>query len=80
MSNLSLRLPDSLHRLAKDLAKEDSISLNQLITSALAEKISALQTEKYLQQRASEGSKQKFLAALDAVPNTKPDPIESKTL
>lgn len=80
MSNLSLRLPDSLHRLAKDLAKEDSVSLNQLITSALAEKISALQTEKYLQQRAAEGSKQKFLAALDAVPNIKPDPIESKTL
>lgn len=77
MSSLSLRLPDSLHRLAKDVAKEDSVSLNQLITSALAEKISALQTEAYLQQRANRASKEKFLAALDQVPNVKPDPIES---
>lgn len=77
MSSLSLRLPDSLHQLAKEVAKEDSVSLNQLITSALAEKISALQTESYLRQRANRASKEKFLATLAQVPNVKPDPIES---
>ena len=33
MSVLSLRLPESLHQAARELAKEDSVSINQLVTS-----------------------------------------------
>ena len=44
MSNLSLRLPDSLHETAKQLAQHDHISVNQFVTVAVAEKISALLT------------------------------------
>ena len=47
MSTLSVRLPDSLHKMAKELAVLENISVNQLISSALAEKISALMTEEY---------------------------------
>ena len=47
MSVLSLRIPESLHKRARILASEDNISINQFITSALAEKLSALDTEKY---------------------------------
>lgn len=38
MSTLSLRLPDSLHEQIKALAKKDGISINQFISSAVAEK------------------------------------------
>ena len=34
MSTLSLRLPDSLHKQIKALAKKDGISINQFIVSA----------------------------------------------
>ena len=34
MSTLSLRLPDSLHRQIKQLAKRDGVSINQMIASA----------------------------------------------
>ena len=51
MSTISLRLPDSLHKTAKELAKQDHVSVNQLVATALAEKISALMTEDYLLKR-----------------------------
>ncbi len=41
MSTLSLRLPKSLHERARVLAEQEGVSINQLIATALAEKISA---------------------------------------
>lgn len=40
MSAISLRLPDSVYNMAREIAREDHISLNQFIASAVAEKIS----------------------------------------
>ena len=53
MSTLSLRLPESLHELAREVAREEDISINQLITLALAEKLSALKTDEYFKQRGA---------------------------
>ncbi len=72
MSNISLRLPDSLHKRARDLAKKENTSINQLVSSALAEKISALMTEEYIEQRAKRASKQRFKKALSKIPDTAP--------
>jgi len=38
MSALSLRLPNSLHDRARDLARREGVSINQLVAAALAEK------------------------------------------
>lgn len=73
MSNLSLRLPDSLHETAKQLAQHDHISVNQFVTVAVAEKISALLTEDYLEARAHQGSRPKFEEILSRVPDVEPD-------
>ena len=72
MSTLSLRLPESLHDMARELAKEENISINQLVTLALAEKISALMTEDYFQARAKRGSRGKFERALAKVAKVEP--------
>ena len=72
MSTISLRLPKSLHESAKELAEKESISMNQLITLALAEKISALMTEDYLGKRAKRASRQKFRKALKKVRDIEP--------
>lgn len=74
MSTLSLRLPKSLHERARALAQQEGISINQLIATALAEKISALDTIGYLKERGARGSRQAFLAALNEVPDTEPVP------
>ena len=73
MSTISLRIPDSLHQYAKVLAKEDGISVNQLITTALAEKMSALATETYLEERAKRGNRKDFENALASVADVEPD-------
>ena len=72
MSTISLRLPESLHKQARKLAEQESVSMNQLITLALAEKISALMTEEYLDERAKRGSRKKFVRAMGKVPKTVP--------
>ena len=73
MSTISLRLPESLHERVRKLAKKDNISINQFASSALAEKISALETEQYLAQRAKRGTREKFERAMSKVPNIEPE-------
>lgn len=74
MSTLSLRLPNSLHEEVKNLAKQEGISINQFISSAVAEKMAALMTEEYLEQRAKRGNKEAFLEAMAKVPDVEPVP------
>ena len=73
MGAISIRLPESLHKHVRKLAKTEGISINQLITTALAEKMSALMAEDYLAERASRGSRDKFERALKKVPDVEPD-------
>jgi len=73
MSTISLRLPESLHETARELAKQEHVSINQLITVALAEKMSALMTEQYLGHRAKQGNRKKFSTALAKVADVEPE-------
>ena len=74
MSTLSLRLPDSLHKHVRELAQREGISINQFISTAVAEKLAALLTEEYLEDRARRGSREKFFAVLAKVPDVPPEP------
>ena len=76
MSTLSLRLPESLHKKVKELSRQENISINQFITSALAEKISALLTEEYLEKRAKRASREKFEQALTKVADVAPEEFD----
>lgn len=76
MSTLSLRLPESLHRRLSEVAKKEGISINQLINSAVAEKMSALMTAEYLAARAERGSRRKFDAVLAKVRRIEPAELD----
>lgn len=76
MSTLSLRLPESLHQKLAELAKREGVSINQLITSAVAEKMAALMTEEYLEERAKRGSRKRFAKALSKVADIEPEDID----
>ena len=78
MSTLSLRLPDSLHETARTLARAEHISVNQLISTAVAEKISALMTETYLAKRAAKGSRKEFKDIMSRVPDVPADPRDAR--
>jgi hypothetical protein len=72
MSTLSLRLPESLHKSARELAKKEKVSINQLVTLALAEKVAALGAEDYLEKRAKRASEAKFDKAMAKVARIEP--------
>ena len=72
MSTLSVRLPHSLHRHLRELAEREGVSMNQLISSAVGEKLAALMTEDYL-ARASRGSRRVYEAVLRRVPDGPPE-------
>ena len=74
MSRLSVRLPDSVHDKVRELARRDGVSTNQFIATATAEKISALLTVDYLEQRARRADPDLFSRLLGRVPDVPPLP------
>jgi uncharacterized protein (DUF1778 family) len=72
MSALSLRLPSSIHQHIREIARIEGVSINQFVSSAVSEKISAIMTEDYLKGRAKRPKKSDFRKILDDVPKRKP--------
>ena len=62
-------MPNSFHERARELAEREGISINQLVSTALAEKMAALMTEEFLDTRARRGSRSRLLRALAKVPD-----------
>jgi hypothetical protein len=73
MSIVQVQIPDSLQKSLYDLAERDGISIDQFISTAIAEKLSALMTENYLKERAKKGSRAKYDAILAKVPDIEPE-------
>ena len=63
-STYPLRLPKSLKENVAKVAKRDGTSINQFIAIAVAEKISALETEKFFAERAKQADMEEFRAIL----------------
>jgi len=73
MSTISLRLPESLHKQVQELASQEGISIDQFAATAMAEKLSALMTSSYLEQRAARGDRKLFEQAMAQVSDAPPD-------
>ena len=65
-------VPCPEHRL-REFARRDNISMNQFVTLALAEKLAALATEEYIQERAKRGDRHKFERAMAQVADVEPE-------
>ena len=74
MSPLNLRLPDSVHRCIREIAKREGVSINLFIANAVSEKISALTTEDYIAARTQQARKGAFKKVLDRVSKRAPLP------
>jgi len=73
MSTINIRLPKSLHKAIRDLAKEEQISINQFVATALAEKISALMTGLLMKRAKRAPSRKEFEAIMQKVPDVPAD-------
>ncbi len=72
MTTLNLTLPNSIQRHLQEMADLEGVPIDQFITSAVAEKISALTAQTYLQTRADRADPAAFQAILDQVPQRTP--------
>ena len=73
MSTLNVNLPESLHRRALSLARDDGIPLDQFIATALAEKVAVLDADSYIRERAARGSRERFDHVLAKAPEVEPE-------
>ena len=60
MANYALRVPESLLNYARQVAGEESVSMNQFFVTAIAEKVSALKTQAYFKARHEAGDLKDF--------------------
>lgn len=65
VSNYALRLQASLMDELRAVVEEEGTTLNQFINVAVAEKLSALRTERYFQERMARADRADFLFLLE---------------
>ncbi len=78
-SNFALRVPPTLLAEARKAAESEGVALNQLITLALAEKVSAMRTEEYFEERARRADPARVKRILARVGKGNP-PVEGDEL
>ncbi len=78
-SNFALRVPPTLLAEARKAAESEGVALNQLITLALAEKVSAMRTEEYFEERARRADPTRVSRILARVGKGNP-PVEGDEL
>jgi len=73
MSELTIKVPDYLRKQAEALARRERISVDEVVSLALASHLSAWQARDTMQERANRGSWAKFKAVLDKAPDVEPE-------
>lgn len=74
MSTVTVQMSESLARELREYAAKEGLTVDQLLSSAAAEKLSALLTVEHLRQRALRAKREDFVAFLDASPDVPPLP------
>jgi predicted transcriptional regulator len=77
MEATSVRMPNSLRKAVRQLAREDNISMNQYLITAVAEKVSAQKTAAYIQERVQRGEAVNIESLLSKVPDIAPEPYDA---
>jgi HicB family len=78
-STYPLKLPTSIKKAAQRLAKEDGVSLNQWIATAVAQKVGVVETAaEFFNRRAKGATGKRLMKFLRRAPKTTPEPENSK--
>jgi hypothetical protein len=72
MKSVQAQIPEPVLKQAQDLANRENITLEQLISLAVAQSVGIWSNESYVAMRAKRGDREKFLDALKQVPDIDP--------
>jgi len=73
-SALTVELPENLHQKAREVAAARHLSMDALVSIALAQSLSRLVPDPYLEQRAARATGQRLKEFLAQVPDAPPPP------
>ena len=74
MTTIQAQVPDALARQLTDLAAQEQVTVDQLVSIAIASQISGWRTRDTMEERAQRGSWEKFDRVMAKVPNVPPQP------
>lgn len=74
MSTLTIHLSDGIARQLRECADREGVTVEQLMSAAAAEKLSAMLTVEHLRERARNAKREDFLAFLNDSPDAPPMP------
>ena len=74
MSTLTIQLPEGVARQLRECAAREGVTVDQLMSSAAAEKLSAMLTVEHLRERARDAKREDFIAFLNGSPDVPPMP------
>ena len=77
-ARVSLHLPASLKAAAEDFARRDGVSLNQFISTAVAQKVGAVDAADFFRQRGTGGDPQRAIRFLRDAPDVSPIPDDER--
>ena len=67
----------SLHNRLREIAEAEVMSLKQVVTLAIADKMATLATLDCLEERAKRASREKLLTILEKAPDVEPEDYDS---
>jgi hypothetical protein len=76
MSTLTIQIPEGVARQLKECAEREGITIDQLLSSAAGEKLSALMTLDHLRERARNAKREDFVEFLNGSPALAPIPAD----
>jgi len=74
MSILTIQMPGGLARELRECAAREGVTIDQLMSAAAGEKLSALLTVEHLRARARQAKREDLVAFLDGSPDAPPLP------
>jgi hypothetical protein len=69
MIALTIQLPEEVALQLRECAAREGVTVDQLMSSAAAEKLSAMLTVQHLRERACNAKREDFIAFLDGSPD-----------
>jgi hypothetical protein len=73
MTAVNVQLPEPLHAKAREVAKAQNLSIDELIASALAQRLARLIPDSYLEERARRADGAALSDVLNQVPDVSPE-------
>jgi hypothetical protein len=73
MTAIQIQLPDQLHEKTLEIARQRHLSVDEIVAASLAQWLSRIVPDPYLEERAERATGKGFSAVLEQIPDVPPE-------